>query len=207
MMRVYIAKSTVNFMMKNYFKIPWRNLIRHKQFTFLNLIGLATGLASALLIYLWVHDDLSIDRFHKNAGQLYQVMGNGPNADGEIVTSSYMPILLAKTLKDELPEVEDAASIKPPDEDQSPKGIITVHNTSIKARELFVTTNFFNLFSYGHVQEDKDKSFSNINNVLLSDELAIKLFHSTKNIVGKTITWDRGSGQSGNANGTYWELR
>jgi putative ABC transport system permease protein len=190
-------------MFKNTFKIVWRNLVKDRQFTFLNLVGLASGLACALLIYLWVLDELSFDKFHKNSSQLYQVMENVPLADGGIMTTEHTPILLAKSLKDEIPGIEDAASIKSPDEDDNPKGIISVKGASLKMKELFVTRNFFNLFSYQLIEGDKNQVLSDVSNVLLSDELAIKLFHSTQNVIGKTIMWDRGSGQSGNTNGTY----
>ena len=69
-------------MLKNYFKVAWRNLIKDKQFSFLNLIGLSTGLACALLIYLWVSDELSIDKFNKNDSRLYQVLKK--NKDGDL---------------------------------------------------------------------------------------------------------------------------
>ena len=61
-------------MIKNYFKTAWRNLVKDKQFSFLNLVGLSTGLACSLLIYLWVTDELSIDKFNKKDSRLYQVL-------------------------------------------------------------------------------------------------------------------------------------
>ena len=67
-------------MIKNYFNIAWRNLVKDKQFSFLNLIGLAAGLACVLLIYLWVSDELSIDKFNENDSRLYEVLKK--NADG-----------------------------------------------------------------------------------------------------------------------------
>jgi len=57
-------------MFTNYFIIAWRNLLKHRQFTLLNLLGLSTGLACALLIYLWVQDELNIDTFNKKDSQL-----------------------------------------------------------------------------------------------------------------------------------------
>jgi putative ABC transport system permease protein len=190
-------------MFKNYFKITFRNLLKDRQFTLLNLIGLATGLACTFLIYLWVSDELSIDKFHKKDNQLFQVMQNVSLADEGILTLENTPDLLAKSLTKEMPEVEDAVIIKSPDPDDNPKGIISVNDAGIKARELYVTNNFFNVFSYHLIQGNKDKALSDKYNVLLSDELAVKLFHSTKNIIGKTVKWNRGNGQSENLNGTY----
>jgi putative ABC transport system permease protein len=68
-------------MFKNNLKIAWRNLIKDRQFTFLNLLGLSTGLACTLLIYLWIQDEYQFDKFHENDARLYQLMehrkGNG----------------------------------------------------------------------------------------------------------------------------------
>jgi len=104
-------------MFKNNLKIAWRNLLRDRQFTFLNLIGLATGLACVLLIYLWVADETSVDKFQKNDAQLYQVMQYAPLDDGGIMTTEHTPDLLANSLAAEMPEVENAVIIKSPDED------------------------------------------------------------------------------------------
>ena len=65
-------------MFKNYLKTAWRNFIKDKQFSLLNLLGLSTGLACVLLIYLWVSDELSVDKFNANDSRLYQVMKTSP---------------------------------------------------------------------------------------------------------------------------------
>ena len=63
-------------MIKNYFKIAWRNLLKNKVYSFINITGLATGMAIALLIGLWIWDELSFDKYHKNHDRLAQVMLN-----------------------------------------------------------------------------------------------------------------------------------
>src|SRR4028119_458621 len=98
-------------MFKNYLKVTWRNLLRDRQSTCLNLIGLATGLASVLFIFLWVSHELQMDKFHKKDSQLYQVMQNYPTPDG-VTTVDWTPGLLAQALKDEIPEIEYAVSVK-----------------------------------------------------------------------------------------------
>src|SRR5882757_2863626 len=99
-------------MFKNNLRIAWRNLIKDRQFTFLNLVGLSSGLACAFLIYLWVADELSIDRFNEKGNRLYQVMQNQSLADGSIMTMENTPDLLADGLIKEMPGIEDAAIIK-----------------------------------------------------------------------------------------------
>ena len=92
-------------MFKNYVKIAFRNLIKHKKFSIINIFGLAIGLACFLVIMLWVQDELSYDRFHKNADHIYMAIRN-ESGKASAGTSQ----MLAPALKEELPEVIDATS-------------------------------------------------------------------------------------------------
>src|SRR5688572_30527819 len=92
-------------MIRSYLKIAWRSLIKDRQFTLLNLLGLSTGLACTLLIYLWVVDELGVDKHNAKDAQLFQIMVNQPHEDG-IKTGEHTPGLLADALKAEMPEVE-----------------------------------------------------------------------------------------------------
>ena len=96
-------------MFKNYIKIAWRNLVKDSQFTFLNVVGLSTGLACTLLIYLWVSDEWKMDRFNKKDGQLYQVMENRKQASG-IWTAQTTSGLMADALANDMPEVQYAVN-------------------------------------------------------------------------------------------------
>ncbi|MEJ0104354.1 MAG: hypothetical protein WDO19_18105 [Bacteroidota bacterium] len=99
-------------MFKSNFKIAWRNLIKDRLFTVLNLTGLATGLASVLFIFLWVKDERSMDCFHANDSRLYQVLGSITLANGTF-TQDYTPALLAESLAKDMPEVERATAVLP----------------------------------------------------------------------------------------------
>ncbi len=99
-------------MFKNYFKIAWRNLLRDRQFSFLNLLGLSTGLACAILIWLWINNELNMDKYNEKDEQLYQVMQNLKENNG-IQTMEYTSGLLANALASEMPEVEWAATVVP----------------------------------------------------------------------------------------------
>src|SRR4051812_31154713 len=99
-------------MIKNYLKTAWRNVIKDKQFSFLNLIGLSTGLACVLLIYLWVSDELSIDKFNTNDSRLYQVLKKNTDGNGTINVGETTQGLLAQSMAKELPEVEFATCVK-----------------------------------------------------------------------------------------------
>ena len=84
-------------MLKNYFKLAWRNLVKDRQFTFLNLIGLSTGLACAFLIYLWVNDELSVDKFNEKDSQLYQVLKTSPGS-GRYVADKWIALMIAQAI-------------------------------------------------------------------------------------------------------------
>src|SRR5687767_6984500 len=98
-------------MLKNNIKIAWRSLKKDRQFTLLNLVGLSTGLACALFIYLWVTDELNVDKFNKQDSQLFQIMEHRKKADG-IWTSHSSSYPLAEALVREMPEVQYATPVK-----------------------------------------------------------------------------------------------
>src|ERR1700729_530719 len=98
-------------MLKNYLKIAFRNIRKDRQFTFLNLVGLSTGLACVLLIYLWVADELQGDKFNKNDAQLYQVLKKETDGSGTVIIGKNPQGLLANAMAAELPEVEYAVQM------------------------------------------------------------------------------------------------
>src|SRR5579872_3010456 len=97
-------------MLKNYFRIAWRSLLANKAFSFINIFGLALGLASSLLIFLWVNDELSVDKFHANSNRLF-IMYENETADGKIFSGYWTPGLLAQELKKKIPEVQYATDM------------------------------------------------------------------------------------------------
>ena len=94
-------------MLKNYFQVAIRNLLRNKAFSVLNISGLALGMASATLIGLWILHELSYDHSYPKQSQLYELMTNSP-ADGKIWTGTNTPEIMPPTIKREVPEVEQA---------------------------------------------------------------------------------------------------
>ncbi len=175
-------------MFKNYFKIAWRNLIKDRQFTFLNLVGLSTGLACALLIWLWINDELNMDKYNDNDQQLYQVMQNIKH-DRIIETTENTAGLLSNALAAEMPEVEHAATVVPPSW-FSNEGIVSFGNTRLKAGGQFISKDYFNIFNCPFLAGDKSRVTADKHSIAISDELSNKLFHTTQNVVGKTIDWN-----------------
>lgn len=173
-------------MFKSYFKIAWRHLLKNRQFTFLNLVGLSTGLACALLIYLWVHDEMSFDRFHQKDAQLFQVMENQPLTDG-VRTVAETPAPLAEALLKVMPEVEYATVTTPAS--WFPRMAIVTGDKHISAAALFAGKDYFNIFSYGLLQGNISEVLSDKNGIVISEKLALSLFHTTDNVIGKTMEW------------------
>ena len=184
-------------MLKHNLLIIFRNFKRNKSSFFINLIGLSTGLACALLIYLWINDELHVDKFHKNDKQLYQVMQNIPTPKG-IMTLDPTPGPLAEALAKEMPEVEHAVSVIPVSF-LNQIGILANNDIKFKASGLFVSKDYLNVFSYDLLQGDKNQVFSDKKAIVISEALAIKLFNTTENIIGKTVEWN----QQG-TDGYYW---
>jgi putative ABC transport system permease protein len=177
-------------MLKHNLLLLYRNFKRFKGTFFINLGGLSAGLTCALLIYLWVKDEVSKDRFHKNDERLYMVLQNSHETAG-ISTGPGTPGPLAKALEEEMPEVEYTAAVVPPDLlDQH--GVITVADKRFKIKAQFASRDFFNVFFYRLLQGDKDRVLTDKNGVAISEQLALKLFNTTQDIAGRTIAWNEG---------------
>jgi len=174
-------------MFQNHFKLAWRNLMKNRQFTFINLLGLSTGLVCAILIYLWVSDELQVNKSNANDNRVYQVMQPTTDGNGAIENT---PGLLADALQKEMPEVEYAASVIPSTW-FSNKGLFSLNDTHIRADGGFVSNNFFNIFSCHFVDGNAKQLFASKNNIVISRDLALKLFGTTNNIIGKTIEWNQ----------------
>jgi ABC-type antimicrobial peptide transport system permease subunit len=175
-------------MLRHSFLIIFRNIKRNKSSFFINLVGLSTGLACALFIYLWVNDELSIDKFHKKDSRLYQVMANFESPQG-IQTKKITPIIMADAIAEEFPEVEYAVAtnaflfyVK--------EGLFINGDDQLKAKGMFASEDFFNVFSYNLIQGDINTALINKNKIVISESLAKRIFNTTENIVGKTIEWD-----------------
>lgn len=160
----------------------WKNL--NSSFL-INMIGLSIGLACTILIYLWISDELNFDKFHEKDSQLFQVMGS-TQMSNDIEISWATSGLLADLLQEEIPEIEYSVTTVTDAE----SNILSVDENSIQSVGLYIGEDFFNLFSYNLIQGKPTEIFPNINSIILSEELALKLFNTTNNIVGKVIEMD-----------------
>ena len=164
--------------------IIYRNFKRFKSSFFINLIGLSVGLSCALLIYLWVMDEWNINKFHEKDTQLFQVMQRWQFTESIEIGSS-TPWMLAETLADEMPEIEFAATVSM--HNWFPKFTLSAGDKNVKAIGQYASKDYFNIFSYHLMDGNKDQVLSDKNSIVLSEELAIKLFNTTENLIGKPL--------------------
>lgn len=176
-------------MLKHNLLIIFRNFARSKSTFFINLIGLSTGLACALLIYLWVNDELHVDKFNENDSQLYQVMENNQQENG-ILTLDGTAGLVSETLKEDFPDVEYAVQVAPEKwfTELGDFNLSSEHN-NLKAAGQFAGKDFFNVFSYNLLQGNSNQVLSEKNSIVISESLAKRIFNTTENIIGKTLEW------------------
>jgi predicted permease len=151
------------------------------------VLGLSAGIACTLLIYLWITDELRMDKFHEKDSQLYQVMENQTN-NNVIKTVEWTPAPLAASMLKEMPEVQDAVTVMP-STFFSPAVLSISEDAKIKATPQFADKAFFNIFSYKLISGDKSKILSEKNAIVISEDLADRVFHTSQNIIGKTIDW------------------
>jgi putative ABC transport system permease protein len=175
-------------MLRHNLLLIYRNFKRFKTTFFINLIGLSTGLACTLLIYLWVNDELGMDRFHTLDARLFQLMEHQQHSGSVRVTDS-TPWLLAEALEDEMPEIEHAVVATPTY--WFSRQTLSVDDNPVKANGKYAGEGFFKIFSFELLAGNKDNVLSDKNSIVISEDLARKLFDTTLNVLGRTIIYQQ----------------
>ncbi len=168
-------------MLRNYLTIAFRNLLRNKVFSAINIFGLAIGMAICLLIFLWVNDELSYDRFHANNRDLYRVMET-QFYEGKTENYENTPGLLAEALKKDMPEIKHAVTMM--------WNIIPAFRTEQKlAKETggYASADFFKMYSFPLLKGDPKTVLSSPRQIVISRKLTEKYFGST-DVLGKIVT-------------------
>ena len=169
-------------MIKNYFKIAYRNILRNKGFSSVNIIGLSIGMASALLILLWVQSELRFDRFFTNTDRLY-MMYNRDKVDGGLSVWNSTPKPMAPALKKDYPEVEDAARFT------NITFLVTNGDNHLNVRGAFTDSSFLNMFSFPMLEGNPQQALNGNDNIVLTQKLAKKLF-GNEEAIGKIVRVD-----------------
>ncbi|HTE11443.1 MAG TPA: ABC transporter permease [Chitinophagaceae bacterium] len=175
-------------MIKNYFKIAWRNLIRNKAFSSINILGLALGMTCSLLIILWVQDERRVDGFHTNSKQLYQVFER-QYYDGKTEASYPTQGLLAEELKGVIPEIQYASGL----EAASASGTLNNFEAGDKINKMggsFAGADFFSMFSFPLLQGKPGTALLTNEAIAISRKMAEQFFGSPEKAMGKTIRFE-----------------
>ncbi|MBA4168337.1 MAG: ABC transporter permease, partial [Chitinophagaceae bacterium] len=168
-------------MFRNYFKIAVRNLWRNKSISAINIFGLSLGIATCLLILMFVQNELSYDRFNKMAGRIVRVVLNGEMQGGQIKESSIMPPV-AQTIKASFPEVQEATRIKAYGMTRITYGNKTFRDDALA----FVDSNFFQVFTIPLIRGNASTALMQPNTAVISKATAEKYF-GKDNPIGKVI--------------------
>jgi putative ABC transport system permease protein len=171
-------------MFKNYFLVAWRNMVRNKVFSGINILGLALGMTCSLLIMLWVQDERSVDGFHANGRQLYQVYER-QYFDGKVDAGFPTPGLMAGELKRLIPEVQYASSL----EWNTANTFEAEHKIS-KMNGSFAGADFFTMFSYPLLQGTPKTALNTLEGVAISRKMADLFFGSPEAAMGKSIRYE-----------------
>ena len=167
-------------MFKTYFKLAYRVILKDKAYSVLNISGLAIGLASSILILLWVQNELSYDKFQKNAGQIYRINGDFGDLKAA-VNAEAMPA----GLKAELPVVKDYARLTLPS-----TVLFEAGNRKFEEKRVFYADpSFMDVFSFPLVQGNRDQALKRGDGVLITQEMASKYF-GHENPMGKFLRKD-----------------
>ncbi|SEL52451.1 ABC transporter permease [Parapedobacter koreensis] len=168
-------------MIKNYVKTALRSMLRQRAFAAINIVGLAIGIATCLLISLFVFDEWSYDRFHEKADRIVRIVFGGTVPGGEIKEANVMPPT-AQAIQAEFPEVEETTRLV-----QGGRPFFLVANQSFNEEELaFVDANFFRVFSFHLLHGNPETVLTEPYTVILTEKTARKYFGTT-DAVGKEL--------------------
>jgi putative ABC transport system permease protein len=170
-------------MLKNYFKIAWRNMVRNRVFSAINIAGLAIGLASCMLISLYVIDELSFDRFHEKANRIFRTSFKGTMQGGIINESHVMPPTAA-ALKADYPEVLESTRLR-----HGGRPLVFLNEKIYNDENLaFVDSNFFSVFTLPFIQGNPKTALLEPNTIILTETTAQKYFGKT-DVIGKIVSF------------------
>jgi len=166
-------------MFKNYLLTAFRNIKRDLFYSGINILGLAIGMSCSILIMLWVYDEISFDRFHKDYENIYRIIAKLPT-----MKASVGPLPLAQSLKTDYPEIEEACNLL-----HSEALLKVGDNTFNNIEGLSTTKDFFRIFSFKILKKQKDSLLTDLNEIILTKKTAEKLF-GKEDPLGKTVNFN-----------------
>jgi putative ABC transport system permease protein len=172
-------------MIKNYFKMAFRNIRRYKGYSFINIAGLTVGMACFILIFLWVYDELHYDTFHTNSDRLCRIILKKANDPGDPGMSS-TPYILPKILKDEYPEIVEVTRVRT----RAYPSAVRFGDISHYEQHFFLTDpSFFSMFSYDFAAGNPETALTDQHSVVITKEAARRYF-GEEDPMGKILRWN-----------------
>lgn len=175
-------------MIIHYIKIAWRNILRYKSFSIINILGLALGMACSILILLWVHDEKTFDNFHKNGDRLFAIY-ESQYIDGEVQSGYYTPGLLGSELKKNVPEIEFASGFAWANDNPNLQTFES-GDKIIKFATSFADADYFKMMSYPLVAGNASVCLLSPESICISRKMANAFFGSAEAAMGKTIRYE-----------------
>ena len=167
-------------MFKSYLKVAWRNLIRHKAFSAINIAGLAIGMTCSIFIFLWVQHELSYDRFHTNANKIYRLV-----CDAGEFKAAVNPAGMPAELKAKMPEIKGAVRIS-----QQRSHALNIGNRKFDEQHLvYADSNFLHMFNFPLIKGNRNNALLQPDAILITQSMAIKYF-GKEDPIGKFIKKD-----------------
>lgn len=170
-------------MLRNHIKIAWRNLWKNGSFSFINIVGLAIGMAAVLIIALWVESQWQYDRFYSNSDDIYKVWNKYEHEQG-ISVHDITSGPIAKALAEEYPEVLHSARLY-----WSSSDLLSYNGKHIKSTGNSTDKSFLEIFDFSLLKGDRSTVLAEENNIVITESLAKSLF-GTEDPIGKIITFN-----------------
>jgi putative ABC transport system permease protein len=167
-------------MFKNYFKTAWRNLLKNRLYSIINIGGLALGMAVSFMLLLYVYNELSFDKFNTNSDRLYRVLRNQPS-NGELKTGDATPVPLSPAMQKDFPEVDKVARANWPYD-----MLMNYKDKALKINTLTADASLLDMFSFDFIYGNKSSALSDPSTIVLTASGAKALF-GDQNPVGQVI--------------------
>ncbi len=172
-------------MLKNYFKMTFRSLWKNKGYSFLNIFGLAIGIACAGLIFLWVEDELNFDRFNAKKDLLYFVREN-QKYDTYTATFGSTPGVMAPAMQTEIPGIANTCRMS----ESGDSKLFSIGDKSMYATGNYAEPSLFTMFTLPFAEGNAKNAFSQLHSLVVTQKTAKKFFGTDKDIVGKSVRVD-----------------
>ncbi len=178
-------------MIKNYIKMAFRNMMKQRVFSLINLFGLAVGMACCILILLYVQDELSYDKYHDNYDNIYRITTEGQFGSGALRHFALCSGAMAPVFKEDIPEVLQYTRVFNLQIQQQGRTLISYQDKNFEEQGiLFVDSTFFKMFNHEFVFGDPATSLNRPNTVVITEETASRIF-GDEDPIGKILQYDQ----------------